>query len=251
MRKILSHLATSTIAVCVVFVVARAAGTPTTNPLVYRGVLEEAGAPVSGARNVALRVWNDATATAAANLACNVIPGSPTQIEGGRFDIVLGTECVAAVRDNPDLWIEVLVDNVSLGRSPVGAVPYALETGRPTYVNPSTKQGSSVGGYCGSTGMTTGAITNGYAGAKDLCETACSSATAHVCTGDEIVRSASTGTTMPEGRYQAGLACTLGSMVLSDCASWTSSSSNLSGPYWSLGLGGLGCHVAMPLLCCD
>ncbi len=238
------------------YLVAGAAGVPSTDPLVYRGVLEEGGAPVDGMRAIELRMWNDATATAAANLVCNVIPGNPTPIEAGRFQITLPTECVVGVRTHPSLWIEILVDSVSLGRSSIGAVPYAIEAGRSSYVNPTTGRSVSVGGYCGMTQGTQGAITGGYAGAKMLCEQACSSSTAHVCSPHEVGNTVVTGGTVPAGRMQTLTYAVVGSTTdidgINDCNGWLTSSIETSAVNWTGNTPQRStCNTTTPLLCCD
>jgi hypothetical protein len=44
----------------------------------------------------------------------------------GRFQLAL-PDCQAAVGASPDLWLEAIVDGKSLGRTKLGAVPYAIE----------------------------------------------------------------------------------------------------------------------------
>src|SRR5262249_48869424 len=46
---------------------------------------------------------------------------------GGAFQASLGDSCTTIVRANPDLWIDVLIDGASVGRTKLGAVPYAVE----------------------------------------------------------------------------------------------------------------------------
>jgi hypothetical protein len=108
---------------------------------------------------------------------------------------------------------------------------------------------------------TTGAISysgmTGYAGAKAICAaaTGCGpSATAHMCTGEELARSAQLGITPPTGWYStytwlitsgAGGAAS----VQSDCIGWTSTTAMGA-------LGGAGptvaaCSTSEPVLCCD
>ncbi len=84
-------------------------------------------------------------------------------------------------------------------------------------------------GLCGQTAPTNGQITGGYAGAKSLCEAACSSPSAHMCTSEELVHTVQTGTVVGAVWYAGGVA----SGNASDCAGWTSSSSSLSGAYWA------------------
>lgn len=108
---------------------ARADGVPTMNPMTYSGTLEEAGAPVNGARNLRLTVWDDATSAESSRIRCiTSAPAAP--VTGGRFQVTLDNACTAAVRATPDLWIEVEVNGSSLGRTKISAVPFAVEAGR-------------------------------------------------------------------------------------------------------------------------
>jgi hypothetical protein len=104
----------------------RAAGIPTTEPLYYSGTLEDNGAPVTGSRDVTLRLWDDATDPATLHKKCET--SSPTTtFDNGRFRIPLDATCQGAIAANPNLWVEVVVGATSLGRKKVGAVPYAVE----------------------------------------------------------------------------------------------------------------------------
>jgi len=106
---------------------ARAVGIPATGPLTYAGVLEDAsGTPISGAKNIAVEVYD---AASAGTLRCQVSSQSYTLV-AGRFEIPLPDTCAAAVEAEPDLWIDVLVDGASTGRSKLGAAPYAIEARR-------------------------------------------------------------------------------------------------------------------------
>jgi hypothetical protein len=105
---------------------ARADGVPTASPLYYGGVLDDGGRPVEGMRNVTIRLWDMATGGTAA--CTTVAPNTP--FSGGRFRIELDAACTGAVRANPNLWAEVLVDSTTFARTKLGAVPYALEAGR-------------------------------------------------------------------------------------------------------------------------
>jgi hypothetical protein len=109
--------------------IARADGIPTSNPLNYAGTLQESGVLVTGTRAITLKLWDDASSTAGANLKCQTI-SSTTMVTDGRFRMALDTSCTAAVNANPDLYVEVLVGTTSLGRKKLGAVPYAVEAQR-------------------------------------------------------------------------------------------------------------------------
>jgi len=103
---------------------ARAAGAPAANALTYSGVLSDVnGVPLSGMKNVLLQLYGAVTGGTA---LCGSTPAAVTLV-GGAFSVSLGESCTAVVHANPDLWIDVLIDGASLGRTKLGAVPYALE----------------------------------------------------------------------------------------------------------------------------
>lgn len=128
-----------------------------------------------------------------------------------------------------------------------------------------TQQSVGTTKFCGlSATTTTGAISysglQSYAAAKKMCEVApgCS-ATAHMCTGEEIVRSGSLGIPAPAscawyaGSYRADSSIA----VINDCAGYTfGGSAANSGPAacpngsawnWSYS----GCNASMLVACCD
>lgn len=103
---------------------ARAAGIPTSQPMTYRGVLTDTmGVPLTGMKNIQLQVWN--LATGGTN-TCSVGP-VPVTLAAGAFDVPLPDTCTTAVHAGADQWIEVFVDGSSLGRTKMGAVPFAVE----------------------------------------------------------------------------------------------------------------------------
>jgi hypothetical protein len=113
--------------------------------------------------------------------------------------------------------------------------------------------------YCGSTPAQNGAVvggpTPGYASVKVACQAACSgSATAHMCSGEEMARSAQLGINVVSGGgwFLSG-ATTPG--VQGDCRGFTDATSepSLFGEIWT-GLQGplaVDCSGAHPILCCD
>jgi len=103
---------------------ARAAGVPAMQALTYAGVLTDGtGTPLTGSRNFQVALFDAATA---GNQVCATTPAA-TALVAGAFQITLPEACTAAVQASPDLWIDVFVDGASVGRSKLGAVPYALE----------------------------------------------------------------------------------------------------------------------------
>ena len=108
---------------------AHADGIPAEPAMYYSGTLEEDGFPVDGMRDIRLVLWDDPTSTAVGNRLCRATPPGDTMVEEGRFRIPLEDTgaCTQAIRDHSEVWIEVIVESVSLGRSKIGAVPYAIE----------------------------------------------------------------------------------------------------------------------------
>jgi microcystin-dependent protein len=105
-------------------------------PLYYSGLLTQGGVAASGIHNLTLRVWNGGAT------ACPDASYTGVQLANGRFRLALADACTDAVKANPSLAVEVLVDNVSLGRSTMGMVPYAAKADAATYAD---QAGSLVG----------------------------------------------------------------------------------------------------------
>lgn len=116
---------------------ARAAGIPAANALTYTAYLETPdGTPMTTATQVAVAVWDaqmDGTKVCGAD-AQKVLPVA------GRFQLPL-PDCQAAVAASPDLWLEATVDGKSLGRTKLGAVPYAVEANHAASADAATAGG--------------------------------------------------------------------------------------------------------------
>jgi hypothetical protein len=246
---------------------------PEQGSLWYSGVLTSAaGVPLTGASpNITIKLWSDATATGPTFLKCTAGPVNPT-LTSGHFRVALdrnNDDCVRAVHANPQLWVEITVGtDPPMARTPLGAVPYALEAGRVSITGPGGTV--TMGGYCGATAPHNGNV-GGYVGGRDLCVTACAnSPSAHICSGDELVSSAQAGRIIPTGRYASGQASDAsasgsyfsgGSAWASDCEGFTlgarTSGSHFSlGAAWSPGVSGGRpdldyCDTSYPVLCCD
>lgn len=103
---------------------ARASGIPATQAMTYSGVLTDAsGTPLTGSKNIQIQIYDMATG---GTVQCTVGPTAITLATGG-FRLALPDTCTTAVHATPDLWIEVDVDGTSLGRTKLGAVPFAVE----------------------------------------------------------------------------------------------------------------------------
>jgi hypothetical protein len=251
-------LIVTTIAVAA-YVVGRArAGVPSVTQLFYAGTLEDNSGPLGGMHAVTVRLWD---AASGGNALCAEGPVGSTLVTAGRFRVALDASCVAAVHTNTETFIEVKVDSTTLPRSKVGAVPYALEAASVPWSGvtgvPSTAQTLTLGGksyslgakYCGSTASVTpgGAQLNSYTTAKSLCEAACSAPTAHMCSGEELLRFAQLGGTLPANGWYSDA-----EVAYKDCTGWTST--NYSGPTWIAspsGPGGDSCTSSHPVLCCN
>jgi hypothetical protein len=120
--------------------------------------------------------------------------------------------------------------------------------------------------YCGKTGTTTGAFASGlltgWAAAKSLCQAACgASATAHMCGGEELIRSVQIGvpptSTGWAAQAFAGLTQSGTNYVIENCEGWTSASATVSGfgnlgQIWSGNTNATdACNTSYPILCCD
>ena len=105
---------------------AHAAGIPEKEALTYTGYLESPdGKPVTGTHSISVRFWETATASKA---LCAGEAGD-VELVSGRFQVPLPDDCANAVKANSDLLADVQVDGASLGRTKLGAVPYAIEAG--------------------------------------------------------------------------------------------------------------------------
>jgi hypothetical protein len=247
---------------------ARASGIPASMAMTYSGVLTDtSGTPLTGSKNILVQLYDQATG---GTTQCTIGPSSVT-LAAGAFSIPLPDSCTAAVHAATDLWVDVFVDGASLGRSKLGAVPYAVEADHATAAGQSSRlllskssQSISVGTYCGSTAATNGIITasgglTGYAAARALCVTACSSPTAHMCSGVEMTWTVQLGVSWPaQGWVATGSLSSLGSgNYVGDCIGWTNNTSGQAGglmtpPTASGYVDNYGnCATGYPILCCD
>lgn len=105
----------------------RAAGIPASGALTYSGILTGPdGAPINGTKAVALAVFDQKEN---GTLVCQVL-STPTPVAGGHFQVSLPDACTTAVKTHAELWVDIQIEGVSLlGRTKLGAVPYAIEAG--------------------------------------------------------------------------------------------------------------------------
>ena len=103
---------------------ALAEGAPTTNPLYFAGMLTEDGVPVDATRDITVALYSVSEGGAP---ECSWTQAEVLVVQG-RFRVNLqDAACAAAVAQYPDLWVQVLVGDVPLPRTKLGAVPYASE----------------------------------------------------------------------------------------------------------------------------
>jgi hypothetical protein len=76
-----------------------------------------------------VELWTDGEAGAGKKVCEAVV--ETVELQAGRFQVAL-TDCDAEVKKNHNLWTEVRVDGASLGRTKLGAVPYAIEAAHAT-----------------------------------------------------------------------------------------------------------------------
>ncbi len=103
---------------------AKGAGIPSERTLAYSGTLTTTdGTLLSGTKKIELRLWD---AEEAGSIHCDVTRDA-IPLVSGYFQIEMGPDCVNAIHQFANLWSEIIVDDYSLGRTRLSAVPYALE----------------------------------------------------------------------------------------------------------------------------
>jgi len=82
------------------------------------------------------------------------------------------------------------------------SVPFAGVTGKYLATGPGGSYSVGATTFCGVSAMSyTGGGVGGYAGAKKICESACKSPSAHMCTSEELIRSTAIGIAMPDNLW--------------------------------------------------
>ncbi len=111
------------IAVVVLAGSARAQQAPVAPTLSYSGFLEDSGVPVTGPRLIGISLFAQA---AAGTVLCQV-PQAQVEVSNGHFHVPLNdATCDAAIKANPEVFVEVRIGTVVMPRTRIGAVPYAL-----------------------------------------------------------------------------------------------------------------------------
>lgn len=117
-----------------------------------------------------------------------------------------------------------------------------------------TNNGHSIslrpGRVCGYSAPTAGNI-GSYPAAKALCEAACT-ATAHVCSSEEILALASIGVSINANVWYQGGQNTGAGPYMSDCVGWKTNDVNNQGHTWNGSYPmTANCQELHPLACCD
>ncbi len=127
-RTIAACVLTAALCFALGLYVARAGAAGMSGParLTYSGYLEEPdGTPVSGDKPIALAFYD--AAASGKKLGCEISSEPLTHVDRGRFQVPLPDTCVGAIQSTVDIWVDVQVDGLSVGRSKLGVVPYAVE----------------------------------------------------------------------------------------------------------------------------
>lgn len=217
---------------------ANAHGIPDTDTLAYTGVLEDTNNQlVNATLPMTLQLFS---AASGGSVLCQTAMNIQTVVTNGRFNIDLPQACVAAVKANKDVWVQLTVGTDAMPRARIHAVPYAVEAAvaaRVVVANGS-KSLSTSGIYCGKTATSFNGNIGGLATAKQQCETTCGDTAAHMCTVEEALRSVQLGVTITPASYMwiaCGLPWTWGTSNVTDCGGWTNAVSAQYGTVWTGG----------------
>jgi hypothetical protein len=114
-----------------------------------------------------------------------------------------------------------------------------------------------LGRYCGDSSASTTGSMGGYEGATGLCAStggACA-ATAHMCTTEELIRSAQNGIGPGRNVWHASGSWQqhTGTLFATDCQGYTFNGDNHEGAVWTEAHrpSSLVCSTAMPVACCE
>jgi hypothetical protein len=250
-------------------------GGSTKQTLSFAGTLRQNGQPIVVATPLLFTFKKGGVAV------CTPPSTSPIPNSQGGFttdiDISKAAGCPDDLFDGSDIDVVISVNGQMLpGQFPVNPVPYAKyadKAARTIYLNPSGPVGKNAysvgGGLCGLTPPYNGAQVNGYAGAKSFCQDVIGcSPTAHMCSGEELVRSSATGKKLPAGTvtplyawYASSLYTIVNTagQIESDCGGFSASDGSTNGAAWywptatSTGVpNGIACSsTTTPIACCD
>ena len=232
--------------------------------LPYQGTLSKAGAPFTGVQAMRFKLYSDASGAA-------FWTSDPRNVDvvGGKFAVTLGDANDANKLEAQDfrhaeLYVELVVDGTTLSpKQRVAPAPQAISAAQAAgdFTIPGELNvlgdvvvegallrpggGSSppmLGSYCGATAGTTGLITapdphnaqktlTGYRAAKRLCEVACNTTRAHMCSSHEVSISVQQTREVWDEGWFTSFSTNLyepntQNLRTRDCEGWTSDNSN-------------------------
>jgi len=188
-----------------------------------------------------------------------IVPGFKVESVSLKEIFLIGTDRYAAEL----VAIAKFSDGFTVSRKKVVEVLTETTTAPAKRITACTDRSTSEGGgvgvgpFCGLSAGTYQGNLGGYNGAKSKCVTACSSATAHICVGVEVLLQIQSGETFGLSNGQ-GAWIALGGHNES-CRSWTANGSEEEGPSGASVRRGPGvvtarkanCFFSRPIACCD
>lgn len=135
-----------------------------------------------------------------------------------------------------------------------------LHTVEATLAHATADGGYSLGAtYCGETAPADGTLSalsgSGYAKARTACQAlGTCSATAHMCTGEELTRSVAIGDVPGTGWYATAVYAQAAGVATRDCLGWKTNTSSDEGAIWDGNNGPSGvavCATSEAVLCCN
>ncbi|MEQ9207234.1 MAG: hypothetical protein RLN78_07700 [Phycisphaerales bacterium] len=100
-----------------------ATAVPPSTAFTYQGALADNGTPTNGPTSMSFKLWDAAAGGSQVGPTIN----SVIDVDNGVFSKSLDFGA-GSYTDNQALWLEILVEGQSLGRTPMSATPYSLST---------------------------------------------------------------------------------------------------------------------------
>jgi hypothetical protein len=157
------------------------------------------------------------------------------------------------------LPVAVFAGSITVARATLSPAPSSwVQSGQPVVATDLANSLNQLdqrtpGVYCGATTNSYTGNLNGYGNADSLCGGVAGCSSAHMCTAQELVRSAASGKTIPVGWYSTGEehSDNTGTYV-DDCDGWTNgTSSTTAGAQWDTHASAAVCTSQNEVLCCN
>jgi hypothetical protein len=164
---------------------------------------DASGAPLTSPQSIGIAVYD---AASGGKKVCDQSSQDVAVDVSGRFQITMPDACATAVANEADLWVEVSVASSSLGRSKIGAVPYAIAAGDSARLQGKDPSEFAVpGGMIGmfaSSCPTGWSLCDGTSGTPSLVDNYVKAGSAFAAsTGSNTHSHAITGTTSSDGQH--------------------------------------------------